>query len=1085
MALLAYGLRRLRVYGVLVVALLLGVSVACGLFASAPLYQQAVAGLGLRHALQTAPHHMVNLQILSPVPLDEPAWTTVTEELGSLVAGRVDVTYTDPLYRRGQRGCVHLYAFADLASHIRLLTGRWPRSVPSFFPAVGGWPREAGFGPIVQPFHPSAVDLEALVSADVAREMDVGVGSRLRVGPSSQRTVVIRIVGTFEALDPEEAYWMAQSRPLKGAWVEAGLETRYDGALLVNPEDFRARVVPLKAHTTYAWYVLLHQGQIYAENMTDVRRGLIHVAEALQAYDISVVTGLVNVIARFEAAMAQMEAPLALVLLAPLTLVLYYLITTAGLALEQQAGEWATLSSRGTSGGQLIRLHLATVVPLCLVGALVGPALAQVGLALMCRVGPLAALAVDPRLPVPTPRSAWTYSAAAALLAGLPLLLPALPVAGRGMVAFRQARARPPQRPVWTRFYLDLVLLAAGTGLSWRAAYYGGLRTATLAGERGVDPLHLAAPLLLLTGGALLWLRLFPLGVRLAAALAARQRGLTLPLALWGVGRDPGYYAHLVLLLLGAVALGAFTVVVEATREQSSWELARQRTGGAVRVTLTRGAAPWATDWEGLPGVTAATVLFRGASDRPHAPKRAVVLGVEPATLPAVAPVSSERLSPLAAAERLGGQPLPPETATLAVWMFQEPGPTQVKQFLQAHLAGPLGARRILSLTPLEARAGRWVLWRSPLPPAERGPWRLTALTLDSHYPDRGFHRSVVYLDDLWAVYRDGRQALVLEDFEAGMAHWSPAQEGDPWGSPELTWSAERAHEGQNSLRVEHTAHYAHSLRWGVWLKRPVSVAIPALVGYSWAEAQGLKAGDTFLLPVGELDRGPYRRLPFVVASVVEDLPTLEEARGSFVVAPRDALLAALNLEAEPLLLPNEVWLDTAGGAPDPALLAALARPELQVKEVVTAAELRDVYRREPLANAMAGALFVGFWAALGLGLAGFGFYLALTARRRAVSFAVLRALGWSGGNLARLLALEGVILVLPALVVGMGLGLGLARQLQPFLPLPGRAKPVLPWPILGGLILALAVGFGVLLIGLAAWLRVQTVTEPLRLGEE
>jgi hypothetical protein len=129
--------------------------------------------------------------------------------------------------------------------------------------------------------------------------------------------------------------------------------------------------------------------------------------------------------------------------------------------------------------------------------------------------------------------------------------------------------------------------------------------------------------------------------------------------------------------------------------------------------------------------------------------------------------------------------------------------------------------------------------------------------------------------------------------------------------------------------------------------------------------------------------------------------------------------------------------------------------------------------------------LYAGFWVSLLLSLLDFGFYLAVTARRRSLGFAVLQALGWNANHLWALLVAEQTALVIPALLVGVALGAALAYVILPFLALVGGET--LKLPILGliGLLVALVVGFGVLLFATALWLRKLNVNQVLRLGEE
>src|SRR6185295_16068522 len=141
--------------------------------------------------------------------------------------------------------------------------------------------------------------------------------------------------------------------------------------------------------------------------------------------------------------------------------------------------------------------------------------------------------------------------------------------------------------------------------------------------------------------------------------------------------------------------------------------------------------------------------------------------------------------------------------------------------------------------------------------------------------------------------------------------------------------------------------------------------------------------------------------------------------------------------------------------------------------------------RREPLPNAVTGTLFVVFWLSLVLGLLDFAFYLAMTAQRRAVSFAALRAMGWNARKLWAVLSVEQLVLVIPALVIGIGLGWLTAYLLLPLLVLIGQNVPVFPLGDVSGMALILLAAFAVLLGAVAVILQRMSVTQVLRLGEE
>jgi ABC-type antimicrobial peptide transport system permease subunit len=114
-----------------------------------------------------------------------------------------------------------------------------------------------------------------------------------------------------------------------------------------------------------------------------------------------------------------------------------------------------------------------------------------------------------------------------------------------------------------------------------------------------------------------------------------------------------------------------------------------------------------------------------------------------------------------------------------------------------------------------------------------------------------------------------------------------------------------------------------------------------------------------------------------------------------------------------------------------------------------------------------------------------FAFYIAVTAKQRSFTFGVLRSLGWNSGNIWKLLFIEQITLVTPALIIGTVIGVGLAYLLLPFLVLVGSSTLQLPILKLLLLIAAMVGGFTFLLILTALWLRRMSVNQVLRLGEE
>ena len=204
------------------------------------------------------------------------------------------------------------------------------------------------------------------------------------------------------------------------------------------------------------------------------------------------------------------------------------------------------------------------------------------------------------------------------------------------------------------------------------------------------------------------------------------------------------------------------------------------------------------------------------------------------------------------------------------------------------------------------------------------------------------------------------------------------------------------------------------------------------------------------------------------------------------LTALRDALNRARSSESTrfDFFDTNEAWLRLAAREPAPTTQAALSGIA-GVSGVVYAWDRFEEIQREPLANSVTGMLFAGFWVALGLSLLDFAFYLMITARRRAVSFAVLQAMGWESRRVWGLLTVEQAALVIPALLIGVLIGSALAYLILPFLALIGGELLRIPAGDVLLLLIVLITSFIMLLGATALALRRLHVNQVLRIGPE
>jgi hypothetical protein len=186
---------------------------------------------------------------------------------------------------------------------------------------------------------------------------------------------------------------------------------------------------------------------------------------------------------------------------------------------------------------------------------------------------------------------------------------------------------------------------------------------------------------------------------------------------------------------------------------------------------------------------------------------------------------------------------------------------------------------------------------------------------------------------------------------------------------------------------------------------------------------------------------------------------------------------------------PTEWWIraddDAAALAVDPTSAGPFARATVLSRIDRTASLSAD-----PLALGIIGALALGFVVAGLFAVIGLAASAAVSARQRRGEFALLRALGLSGGQLSGWLWLENASLVVVSLVAGTGLGLLIGWVVLPYITVTQQATtpfpPVIvetPWATILVLEAITAGALAITVIGLAAVLRRAGVGSVLRMG--
>ncbi len=428
--------------------------------------------------------------------------------------------------------------------------------------------------------------LEAMISAQQVPTFNFAVGDRICV----DGTLPIEIVGTFAPRDEQELYWFGDRRPVAGEVANAGAggNTRV-AVLILAPDDFESvsRIAP-RQQISYTVRMLVRPEAISLDTLAGVDEQLRTFRTQVASLQprTTLLTGLDGAIATYNQRFRLLQSALSTLLLAIVMLAIVYIFLVGALATEQQSAELAMMRSRGASGSQLMLSQLAQALTLVVPGSLLGAALGVLGVVALSRTTLFERLRGRDALELRWTTATTAITATILVTVVVGLLVAAWPALRQSSVTLRQERARPPRRSGWRRVQVDVLIVLGAVLGWWQLRRYGSGLTTTIDGAAQFNLISLAAPVLMLAAGAVLFLRLFPVVARGLGGVLARGNGIVQALSAWQLARNPLLYARLVLLLILTVGLGVYSQTMSATIAREQLRQALDDAGADVRVLL-------------------------------------------------------------------------------------------------------------------------------------------------------------------------------------------------------------------------------------------------------------------------------------------------------------------------------------------------------------------------------------------------------------------------------------------------------------------------------------------------------------------
>jgi putative ABC transport system permease protein len=168
-------------------------------------------------------------------------------------------------------------------------------------------------------------------------------------------------------------------------------------------------------------------------------------------------------------------------------------------------------------------------------------------------------------------------------------------------------------------------------------------------------------------------------------------------------------------------------------------------------------------------------------------------------------------------------------------------------------------------------------------------------------------------------------------------------------------------------------------------------------------------------------------QIPVEVRGIIVDFPTLD---GAFVIMDQNAIRTILDIDSHRFSYGWEAWINTDTSSQN----NLIGIPEIEDNIMADSSTELRALQRDALTKGAVRAFGLNAFFLTVLSLTGFILVTYFAAQKRTYEFGVLRANGISKGQLLRLLATEGLLIMSLGLVSGTILGYILAAVMRPYL---------------------------------------------------
>lgn len=537
----------------LFICLLTGVMFACGIFASVPMYSSAILQKVLTKDLES--YHaqtgispgaysviikeqagndpdtslkiedIVKRQLISAfgLPIEKNVRQVTCASLRLMREG--DEAFND------KRMYAQMVSLKDYGEHIKILKGKLPE------------------GTSQNGIYEAAVSEEALGRMSLLLD-NVYILASVRNNINPPEIIKFKITGVFTVQDKNELYWSGgRYDRLKNSLVF------YDGILEKLAYDIDELKVESIDNTYFFDYRTIKIGE--AKIINEIFQGQLR-WNVKNGSLTEIKLPMVEVLNSYGQREKQLGITLWILTIPLMIIICFYTLMISALIIRNDRNEIAILKSRGAGRLQIFLLYVLESAAVAGIAFVSGPYIAYGICSLLGASNGFLEFVSRKALPLSINAHAFLYSLIGAALFLIFMLVPALKASAKGIVHHKRSLAAETEKPLWKRFYLDILVM--GISLYGLYSFKNRQNLLNIAGiegtDLGVDPLLFFISTFFILGASLVFLRIYPLIMKLVFQLGVRWWNPVLYFSLVNVSRADKNQQSIMLFIILALSFG-------------------------------------------------------------------------------------------------------------------------------------------------------------------------------------------------------------------------------------------------------------------------------------------------------------------------------------------------------------------------------------------------------------------------------------------------------------------------------------------------------------------------------------------------